>query len=231
MKKIKLVCVSDLHGHTPKDLPDGDILVIAGDLTASDTKEQHWEFIEWLGSLSYKDIILVPGNHDVHLESHEEELRKLIESQSLPIHLLIDEAVTVQGLRFWGCPWTPYFPDVNPKCTAFMVHGDAAMMGVLMNMPDDIDVYVGHGPPYGILDLVPGERNVRVGSEAVFRAIARRHIPVNIFGHLHNNRGSMRYGGLDYYNVAYVGDDYKPNGIPIEVIEIYGKSNNNIKRR
>jgi len=47
VKKTKtIVALADLHGNTPKDLPDGDILVIAGDLTAADTKDQHCDFIE-----------------------------------------------------------------------------------------------------------------------------------------------------------------------------------------
>jgi Icc-related predicted phosphoesterase len=220
--KRKLVCISDLHGFYP-DLPDGDILVIAGDFTASDTEKQNADFLDWVASQPHKDKIIVPGNHDMYIFKHQHETYEHIEKEGLGIRLLVDEACERQGLKFWGCPWIVGFPGLNPKCAAFTIWNDAQMMEKLMPMPEDIDVYIGHSPPYRILDIVPGDYNARVGSQAVFNAISHRNISWSIFGHIHGSRGEKRYGGLDYYNVSYVDDAYKPHKLPIQVIEVEAK--------
>ena len=37
-KKIKVVAISDIHGHLPKNLPEGDVLCIAGDILPLDVQ-------------------------------------------------------------------------------------------------------------------------------------------------------------------------------------------------
>jgi len=221
MKKIKICSISDTHGHIP-DLPEADILVIAGDLTAMDTKEQNWEFIEWLMTLDYKDIILVPGNHDVYLENHEDELRELIASQNAPIHLLIDEAVTIQGIKFWGCPWMVRFVGLNPACAAFTVDSEAQMNEKVFNVPNDVDIFVSHSPSYGHLDQTRWCE--KVGSMAMKRVIARVNPRFCCFGHIHEQGGRQEdRDGIIYANVSYVDEQYKPHDKPIQVIEVESK--------
>ena len=50
--KMIVDAVSDLHGHYPK-LEGGDLLIIAGGLTARGTIEEHIEFCEWLYEQKY----------------------------------------------------------------------------------------------------------------------------------------------------------------------------------
>ena len=60
-------CISDLHGYHP-ELKGGDILLIAGDLTASDKAYQHDAFMEWLIEQDYRYKIYIAGNHDNYLK-------------------------------------------------------------------------------------------------------------------------------------------------------------------
>ncbi len=62
-------CIADLHGFYPSDLPGGDLLIIAGDLTATDTQKQHLEFVDWLYKQKYEKKVWIAGNHDNFLQN------------------------------------------------------------------------------------------------------------------------------------------------------------------
>lgn len=50
------------------DLPPADILIHAGDLTASGTYEELSAAIEFLGATNYLHKIVIAGNHDISLD-------------------------------------------------------------------------------------------------------------------------------------------------------------------
>lgn len=56
-------CIADLHGFYP-ELEGGDLLLLAGDYTASDKMIQWADFFSWLGKQRYRKKILIAGNHD-----------------------------------------------------------------------------------------------------------------------------------------------------------------------
>ena len=61
-----IVCISDTHG-LHRDLtpvPDGDILIHAGDFTRFGDIDDVLEFNAWLGELPHKHKIVVFGNHE-----------------------------------------------------------------------------------------------------------------------------------------------------------------------
>ena len=60
-------CISDLHGHFP-DLRGGDLLLIAGDLTARDIEPEYFKFFDWLDEQKYRKKILIAGNHDMEIQ-------------------------------------------------------------------------------------------------------------------------------------------------------------------
>ena len=51
MTRVRIVCISDTHGqHTKLSVPDGDVLVHAGDFTAfGDRPKEVVDFNQWLG--------------------------------------------------------------------------------------------------------------------------------------------------------------------------------------
>jgi hypothetical protein len=60
---IKVVCISDTHDQIV-DVPDGDLLIHAGDLTNSGTVADIQKQLDWLDSLPHHFKVVVAGNHD-----------------------------------------------------------------------------------------------------------------------------------------------------------------------
>lgn len=65
----RLVLLADTHGqHSrltgPFAVPDGDVLVFAGDACSVGTAGEWKSFCRWLGDLPHEHKIIVPGNHD-----------------------------------------------------------------------------------------------------------------------------------------------------------------------
>ena len=88
-KTLKIVCISDTHAQTYAEgfpeIPNGDILLHAGDFTYKGQKEHVFKFNEWLGTLSHRHKIVIAGNHekifDSKLETNPEvieDMRKLL---------------------------------------------------------------------------------------------------------------------------------------------------------
>jgi 3',5'-cyclic AMP phosphodiesterase CpdA len=64
---IRVVCVSDTHNKQP-DLPPGDILIHAGDLTENGSFDEVQAGLTWLSSQPHPFKFLIAGNHDVLLD-------------------------------------------------------------------------------------------------------------------------------------------------------------------
>ena len=63
----RVVVISDTHGkHSDLAIPDGDILIHAGDFTRFGKEEDAVDFNEWLGKLSHRHKIIIEGNHEAN---------------------------------------------------------------------------------------------------------------------------------------------------------------------
>ncbi len=104
----RIVCISDTHNRQESfDVPEGDLLIHAGDLTGRGTEAEVEAAVEWLESLPHRDKILIAGNHDFYFERENARARALVREAVY----LQDSEITVQGLRIWGSPWQPWFGD------------------------------------------------------------------------------------------------------------------------
>ena len=66
---MRIVAISDTHlKHNDLDVPDGDILIHAGDSTKRGQLEQIESVNYWLGTLPHKHKIIIAGNHDFGLQ-------------------------------------------------------------------------------------------------------------------------------------------------------------------
>jgi len=61
----KIVCLSDTHNYNEEiAVPDGDILIHAGDATLRGTIPEIEAFLAWFSRLPHKHKVFVAGNHD-----------------------------------------------------------------------------------------------------------------------------------------------------------------------
>ncbi len=142
---MKLVCISDthsLHRHIP-EVPDGDVLIHAGDGLGQGTLENIEDLNDWLGMLPHRHKIVIAGNHDWAFQETPELAREALTNAVY----LEDSSVEIEGIRFWGSPWTPTFMD-----WAFMLERGQQLHKKWQLIPGDTDVLITHGPPKGIGD-------------------------------------------------------------------------------
>ena len=215
---MRVAAVADLHGYLPA-VPDCDVLVIAGDIApATDHRpafQARWleqRFAPWLEAVPAARVVGIAGNHDFVFETAPESV-----PAGLRWTYLQDGGTTIDGVRFWGSPWTPWFYD-----WAFNAPRDDAdesfLEGVYATAPGDADVLVVHGPPAGFGDLTA--RGARVGSRAFLRLIDRTEPALALFGHIHEDRGQWTRGASTLANVAAVDLDYRPRRDPVAVFDI-----------
>src|SRR6185503_8511517 len=99
------VCLSDTHDlHDRIAVPEGDLLLHAGDATMHGARGQIADFDAWLGTLPHPHKVVIAGNHDFLFERDPAAARRLVTNAVY----LEDSGVTIGGLRIWGSPWQPW---------------------------------------------------------------------------------------------------------------------------
>src|ERR1035438_7317729 len=105
---MKLVAISDTHNrHNKLVMPEGDVLIHAGDATGQGRLSEVTNFLEWMGKQNYKHKILIAGNHDWLFEVNPVVAEDLCKDNG--IIYLNDSGVEIDGVKFWGSPITPHF--------------------------------------------------------------------------------------------------------------------------
>lgn len=217
-------CISDLHGHYPK-LEGGDLLIIAGDLTARDIEEEYGNFLIWcIGRIQkqYKKLIFIPGNHDNYI--YDTYKNGCIFNPKFPqISMLCDSGTEFEGLKIWGSPWTLAFYGINPKCKAFTCDTDEELAEKWKLIPNDIDILITHCPPYGILDKVEritlDEDHGHVGSPSLRNVLHRVKPKLWVFGHIHSCGGrSIDLCTTTLVNASQMNERYEPVNKPVRII-------------
>src|SRR5436309_2740816 len=130
---MKIVCISDTHNcHDQIKVPDGDILIHAGDATISGTVEQVSAFNAWFSALPHRRKIYIAGNHDWLFEHSNRLARQLLAPE---IIYLQDSSAVIDGLKIYGSPWQPRFFD-----WAFNLDRGAEIAEKWRTIPSDIDI-------------------------------------------------------------------------------------------
>jgi len=211
-ENMRIVAFSDLHGtqnevlmgrHVTIDIPDGDILICAGDFCNSGSLDDVISFNKWFFQLPHRRKIVIAGNHDRIFEEDPYTARLYLNDD---IVYLQDESKVIDGIRFHGMPWTLPFNN-----WAFMA-GEEFIDHKLSRLPDwksdeAIDVLISHGPACGILDRIPNKSDL--GSKSLYKHIDERIRPkLSIFGHIHASYGHYKGIDTDFYNVSLLNENY-----------------------
>ncbi len=200
-------CISDLHGAFP-ELEGGDLLIVAGDLTARDNEIGYLRFFEWLTKQSYRKIIFIAGNHDGYLEKYQP-------TYAYQIQYLRDSSTEFEGLKIWGSPWTPTFCDWH-----FMKNRGEDIREKWDLIPDDTDILITHGPPWGFRDVPKislTRKDKHCGCMDLLEAVARVKPKLHVFGHIHGGYGMEEARGTKFVNAAIMTEDYEPLNKPIRI--------------
>lgn len=178
---MRIIAIADTHGlyRQMPEVPSGDVLVHAGDLTAFGQLSELPDFFDWFGAHPHRWKIVIAANHDWAFERNPMEARRLVPDG---IVYMQDAGVTIEGVRFWGSPWQPFFNN-----WAFnLERGGADLAAKWSLIPGDVQVLITHGPPFGITDGAGWQVVESVGCELLRDRIATLpELRVHLFGHVH----------------------------------------------
>jgi Icc-related predicted phosphoesterase len=203
---VRIVLMGDTHGqHRTLHVPDGDILIHAGDFTLfNQNRDLVRDFNLWLFKLPHTRKYAIPGNHDFKFA--DPKWRRLISAATL----LLNEGIVRDGIRIWGSPLTP------SNFESFGATSEADCGRIFSRIPAGTDLVITHGPPYGILD-VAGSGNRHQGCTHMLAAIRRVRPALHVFGHIHESYGMASVDGTVFVNAALAGPGYRLVRQPIVI--------------
>ncbi|GBG35077.1 Metallophosphoesterase MPPED2 [Hondaea fermentalgiana] len=115
---MRLVILSDSHCQHEelRSLPDGDVLVHAGDFCSAGGVEEARQFVDWMTSQPHRHKVLVAGNHRTTFDPSHAQAREYERSRgesfvtkeellNRGIHYLFDAAVEFDGVNVYGSPF------------------------------------------------------------------------------------------------------------------------------
>ncbi|SNB59293.1 Predicted phosphoesterase [Marinobacter sp. es.042] len=210
---MRLICISDthsLHEQMP-EIPDGDVLIHAGDCTGTGSLAALSHFTEWFGTLPHQHKILIAGNHDYCFEIYPKPSREMCTEHG--VTYLRGEATRIGNLNFYGFPWQPIY-----RWMAFNAR-EGELRGRLQRVPDDTNVLISHGPAFNVFDYVPSER-AHVGCHALANRIQElNELKAHICGHIHESYGfAVRESdGVKFANASTCTERYSPSNLPIVI--------------
>jgi len=204
---LNLVLISDTHGlHDQLQLPPGDVILHAGDISSRGTEKEIMKFLDWFGNLDYQHKVFIAGNHDFFFENNTpEEIAKIIPPN---ITYLNDSGTEIAGVKIWGSPITPWFFD-----WAFNRQRGAEIKKHWDLIPDDTDFLITHGPAHGILDKTT--TGVAAGCKELLKKINETDIQLHLSGHIHEGYGERMVNGVRYINASVLDVRYRQINAPV----------------
>ena len=235
---------SDSGKRLEKQWSNLDILCFTGDCSSIGNYRQILNFMAWLSSQPAKEKVMISGNHDfffdVKYRSHkkrsswkdhpEDEVNEML--SSFPkIHYLNDSSVNLFGLNIWGSPVQPAFNNWafnRNRNTIVNLDGSIDYKENIFNgiedhwknIPENTDVLLTHGPPYGYNDMISSKfrrigENPNVGCADLKLAVHKVRPKIVAYGHIHEAYGTIEEDDITYINCSSLDEHYNPINNPI----------------
>ena len=202
---MQLSLISDTHGaHSQiKHIPKCDVLIHAGDFSGESGQAATRDFLTWFEGCGSMPKVLVAGNHNSQCVKWPGLFKAMVEELAPSVRYLGDSGCVIDGVKFWGSPYTSTFLNWY-----FMEDDGAAMDRHCDMVPDDTDVLVTHGPPYGYLDKANhGGHNL--GSMSWRKCMERVKPKLMVFGHIHGGHGYTKLHHGCLINASLLDEDYR----------------------
>ncbi|KIW08381.1 uncharacterized protein PV09_01295 [Verruconis gallopava] len=190
---IRVVCISDTHTLKWDEIPDGDLLIHAGDLTNNGTIAELQQALNWIASLPHKYKVLIAGNHDTFLDPRSRmTLSEADRSGTLDwkgMYYLQHRSITLafpsptDGVRKISIYGAPQIPQCGGSNFAFQY--PRRQDAWTDTIPKHTDILITHTPPKFHLDLL----NPSLGCEYLLSEVWRVKPRLHVFGHVHVGAG------------------------------------------
>jgi len=179
---MKCVAVSDIHLRAVST-PAADLLIVSGDMTFKGSPSEMSWYASWLNKQPQKYKVWIAGNHELGIEQ-DPQIAHRIAAETNSIYLN-DSEITIEGVRIWGSPITPWFFD-----WAFNRQRGGEISQHWQLIPNGIDILITHGPPHSYLDMTKDGEHVGC-EELADRILNKLEVPpkIHIFGHIHFGYG------------------------------------------
>ena len=196
---MKILAMADLHGYLPNidvHIADIDVVVISGDIAPafSPYYQTEWlnnEFREWVTKLN-KTVFGCYGNHDYGSFENDSTVQ-------LHANEIIGKFFLFSWTKeFFGWNYMVKDLDTDPPANKLRGSIESRLAGKLLgNIDKTPEIWVCHGPPYGICDN-------SLGSVALYNAIETYKPKAVFVGHIHDGYRVGQIGASQIYNCSLV---------------------------
>ena len=222
---MKICATSDLHGYLP-EIDKCDLVLICGDIVSLRSQRypkscKKWYtgvFQPWVDSLPCDKVLFIPGNHEVGVEGHDDEYKKLFGPYKKATILIHEpyEYLSDDGTfyKIFGTPYCKVFGN-----WAYM-RPNSDLKEKFSEIPEGLDILLTHDVADGYADQ--SLQDIGYGTEEHFGtvelrdAILEKKPKYHFSGHIHTaDHNLIMIGDTKHYNVSYIDEKYNPAFKPL----------------
>ncbi len=216
--------MSDLHGYLP-EIDKCDLVLICGDIVSLRSQRypkscKKWYtgvFQPWVDSLPCDKVLFIPGNHEVGVEGHDDEYKKLFGPYKKATILIHEpyEYLSDDGTfyKIFGTPYCKVFGN-----WAYM-RPNSDLKEKFSEIPEGLDILLTHDAPFGVSDILLQEGHYtgeHIGNKPLAEAILQKAPKIVCHGHLHStSREFEELGYSKVVNCSIKDEHYNPIYNPI----------------